>query len=398
MKRRYFLSLSLVICFCLSSAVFGASRSGVNELESYYFPYVSGNVLTEYNFSSLVHNNAGNKDEGDKKSMGYLEIESNLNFHIMNRISIRNKLNFRPVQKRYKDDENSDYYGEEGYLRRKYYFNKYDAIFEELVFQYQDDQFLLGFGKYNPTFGTAYDKSKYHGVFDTRVAEDYELDEKIGFYVGMILPMFNLRFNSFFSDDTFMSRGLLGNRDRYDIDGVAGNTGQLNNFSITADFAVEDLKFNVGFKRLSVKGDKSSSERGYAVGVEKLIEETESRFGFIPFAEFSYTNNYRGTYGRDKGYLTIRLPLFYGGWSLVGTYSGSIDKEDGFKDYKNYLAQFTIGYKFDNGIMIDASKSFERETYKDSATTKNSYKLDSWGLRLSYMLDFDRSYERDEDN
>lgn len=362
-----------------------------NYKETYYFPYIVGNILTEYNFSSLTKNKYGNKLYTDEKNIGYLNIESKLNIYFLNHLSLKNTLIFKPISDRLNDTKYiyNDFYGKEDYLKRRIYFNKYDIIFEELALEYKEEQFLFGVGKYNPTFGTAYDKAKYHGIFDTRISENYELTEKIGFYIAMILPMFNLRFNSFYNDTEFLSKSLFGTRDRYNAIIGAGNTKKLNNFSISSDFAIYDWKINFGIRRLAVNNLSEKAEKGYVFGLEKLIIESENEFGFIPFTEFSYIENYNGTKDRNISFFTLRLPIYYGGWNLIGIYSLNFDHEKNFKNYKNYIAELTLGYKFDSGLMLDVSKSIERETDKISKTKKNSYKLDAWAVRVSYMINFD---------
>ncbi len=385
-----------IICLLLlTNSLYAADNNKNSSLENYYFPYITGNILIEYNFSSLNNGNYGNKIERDRRNLSYFEIESGLNFHILNKVSLLNKLVFKPTNKRFTKNVDNDFYGKEKYLRRKFYFNNYDIVFEELNFEYKEDQFLFGLGKFNPTFGTAFDKAKYHGVFDTRIIEDYKLTEKIGFYVSMTLPMFNLRFNSFFNDKSFLSASLFNQRNRNKINRRPGNTNRLNNFSLTSEFAVNDLKFNLGIKRLAVKQYDERAEKGYVLGIEKLINETFNGFGFIPFTEFSYIKNYNGINNRDKFFTTLRFPIYYDGWSIIGTYTTSLDKEKSFKNYRDYLAQITIGYKFENGIMFDISKTIGKESYKDgdpikiANKMKNSYKTDSWDVRLSYMLNFD---------
>ncbi len=384
----------LIYLLLLTTELYANNKNN-NKLENYYFPYVTGNILTEYNFSSLDKSNYGNKIEKDRRNLSYFEVESDLNIHLYNKISLVNKLVLKPMNKRFTRNIDNDFYGKEKYLRRKWYFNKYDIFFEELNFEYKEDQFLFGLGKFNPTFGTAYDKAKYHGVLDTRIVDNYELVEKIGFYVAMNLPMFNLRFNSFFNDKSLLSASLFDHRNKNRVNRRPGNTNKLNNFSLTSDFTINDLKFNLGIKRLSVKGKDERAEKGYVIGVEKLIEETPSGFGFIPFTEFSYIEDYNGMKNRDKFFTTLRIPVYYGSWSIIGTYSTSFDKEKSFKNYIDYLAQITIGYKFENGIMLDVSKTIGKESYKDgdpvkiANRTKNSYKLNSWDARVSYMLNFD---------
>ena len=162
----------------------------------------------------------------------------------------------------------------------------------------------------------------------------------------------------------------------------------LNNFSLTADFGIYDYRINAGFRRLSSSND-NTAEKGYLLGFERLIEETETSFGILPFVEYAFIENYNGTKNRDMNYLTARLPLFYKNWNITPSYSVRLDRESGFKNYKSYLTQISIGYKFNNGIMVDVSKNLGRESYKTSMSDKYSYKVNSTDFRLSYMLIID---------
>ena len=375
----------LLILLFISSSAFATEKA------SYYYPYVTGNVLFEYNFSRLDSKKYGNKLYDDKMNLSYLQIESLLNIHLFDSFSLKTNMLFMPFANRLSGSQYyyNDFYGKDNYLRRKDYFSRYDIIFEELAFEYKEEQFLIGAGKFNPTFGTAYDKSKYYPVFGTRIAEDYELREKLGFYVAMMLPMFTLRGNFFYNDDTFLSASLFGNRKRYEADKGVGNEHKLNNFSITADFGINDYRINLGIRRLAAGNTADSAEKGYVVGFEKLIEETDISFGVLPFAEYAFIEDYNGTKNRDMSYFTFRFPLFYKNWNITPSYSVKLDREDGFKDYKSYLTQISIGYKFNNGLMIDISKNLGRETYKTDLASKNSFKLNSTDFRLSYMLMWD---------
>lgn len=385
------LILSLCFCFIINNAI--ALDNSTEEKDSYYFPYLTGNILTEYNFSRMDSRSDGNRFYKDKRNLSYLQIESNLNLYISNNFLIKTNTVFRPVLNRMEDKTRyyDDYYTFEKYFRRKAYFDRYDIIFEELAFEYKEEEFLFGLGKFNPTFGTAYDKSKYHPIFGTKIAEDYELTEKLGFYVGITLPMFNLRGNFFYNDDTFLSRSLFGNRSDYDAEKGVGNEKSLKNYSITADFGIQDYRFNLGVRRLGAENSFERAEKGYVIGVEKLIEETPNAFGFLPFAEYSFIENYNGTKNRDINFFTVRLPLVYRNWNFIAAYSLKYDDEDHFKDYKSYLAELGVGYKFRNGIMVDVAKINERETYKVSATEKASFKTDSFGIRISYMYLFEEN-------
>jgi hypothetical protein len=380
--------------FIILMTVFFATNLRAEETskkEKYYFPYIVGSVLTEYNLTYLRAEEYGNANKNDNRGLAFLNLESNLNIYLFNNFSLKNKSIIRPVNKRMDNPEQfyNDYYTREDYMKRRIYFSRYDVIFEELAFEYREDEFVFGIGKFNPSFGTAYSNSKYHGILDTRIAESYELKEKDGLYVELNFPIFILRGSFFHNDTDFLSRSLFGNRGTYINGKNVGDKKNLDNFSVSTEFSVEDLKFNLGIRRLAANNRSDSvAEKGYVFGVEKLIEETEGSFGFLPFTEVSYIENYNGTKNRNLTFITARLPAYYEGFSIIGSYSIMLDRENNFKTYRSYIAQITLGYKFRNGLMVDISRSSERESFKSSQNSRESFKLSSTGFRVSYMIEF----------
>lgn len=381
--------LFFIILFCMIN--FSVFAKSSDYKENYYFPYLVGNILGEYNLSIKDSGSSGNKIYNDGKVLSYLQLESNLNIHIFNNLSIKTNTIIKPVLSRLNNRiySGNDYYGLERYMKRKKYFDRYDVIFEELALEYREEEFLFGIGKFNPTFGTAHDKSKYHPTFGTKISEDYELTEKIGFYFAMTLPMLTLRGNFFYNDSTILSNSLFNHRKEYKKLGNVADSKSIQNFSVSADFSVDDYKINLGFRMLEADNSNYLDEKGYVIGVERLIENCGNGFDIIPFFEYVFMKNYKGERGRDMNYFTARLPFIYNSWNIIASYSGKFDQEKGFKDYKTYLAQIGIGYKFNNGLMLDVSKNFERQSYKISSDKKTSFKINSIDARLSYMIKFE---------
>lgn len=381
----------ILFCFCFIIT----NKANSNEL--------TGNVLLKYNFNALNGSKYKYKKD-DNISNGYFEIYSTQDANLFENLYLRSTMVFRPVGRRnyhgnygdhsYVDNNsllNDDFYGKENYLRRKIYFNHYGLLLEEIAFEYREDAFLFGLGKFNPKFGIAYDETKMIGNMSTRLAKDYEMKEKIGGYIGLNSEFFKLIFNTFYDDNTFLSDSLFSNRGRDKREGGVGNTKKLNNFSIYSELIFNEFKINLAFRRLANVTSKESSEKGYVFGIQKYFEETDYSIGANPLFEIAYLDNYNGNKYRDLSTATFRLPIFYKGWQLVASHSYQFDREKEKKNYFGYITEISLGYKFNNGILLNVGKDWGKDinkTVDNTGREKENYKFKSYSVMLSYNYEF----------
>jgi len=368
------------------------------------YPKITGEILTEYSTDTLI-NSSSKVDTADDRTNGQLNLEPIFKLHLNDKWSFKTAWKFRPVEERlYQGDiwaRNASYivggngtddrYGKEDYIERKFQWDTYGLIIEELTVDFRGEDLAFGLGKFNPTFGKAFDKSKYHGIYGTWMPEQYELTEKFGAYVSMLFENAELRFNLFFDDTTGMSRSAFKDRKRDKSAGGAGNTEKPNNYSLTLEGNYEQFGYNVGFRYLDTDKSYEKNEKGFVLGLDYLKEFETNNFIFIPFAEVAYFDNFDGMNGREIWYTTVSLPLIYKGWNVVVSETFKHDDEPTYKDYQSYLAQFSIGYKFKNGIMLDFARKEQRYVIKANnipSPQKDSRKADSWGLMISYMYKF----------
>lgn len=375
------------------------NTNNTKDSNSFVFPYLSGNLLFRYNADFLTGHHR--KDFlGKNNSMSYADVEANLNVNFTETFSIASKLVFEPTQKRtYKGSVyTNDFYAQEKYLKRKHYLKEYGLKVEELYAQYKNDDFNAGVGKFNPSFALGYDKTRYIGTNGSRFTEEYELTEKVGAFASMNLPFFRFRANFFFDDTSFLSDSVIRNRKKLKKDIVAGDTNKMNNFSLTTEFLLpEDFKINLGMRRLAVEKRYLDPEYGYTFGIEKIFDDI-SGFEIIPFFETVYLNNFRGEKERDVYYATLNIPFIYKNWNFTITESAKLDRNNKKTRYNtvkygnktSHFTQFNIGYKFENGIMFDVSKTFGKEYKKfDDSNKKLKSDLNSWNFVLSYVLNVD---------
>jgi hypothetical protein len=281
-------------------------------------------------------------------------------------------------------------------LARKHHFVEgYGIVAEEIDFEYREESFLLGIGKFNPTFSYAL-KNKYYGVNGIKIVSSYQLYERLGFYVAMISPMFNARVNFFRNDTTFLSRSLINDRGDYNskVD-VGSEANIMENFSITVDFPFSDNhKFNLGFRKLAADNNKNKkSELGYVAGMEFLFEETRDTLGSAPAMELVFLQNHNGDPSKNTLFTLLNIPIFYDKWNFGLSWSAKIFKlkETGDNRIKgSNIIQASVGYTFKNGITIDFSRKYENDhrSTSDGKGVQNE-KFSSWGVGISYLLKFE---------
>lgn len=229
-------------------------------------------------------------------------------------------------------------------------------------------------GKFAPGFGTAWDVTP--GVYGADFAGDYELSEALGLGLayefkagaaGTITAGANL----FYADNTILSESLFTNRGRNRVGaGGPGNTGKLNNFSVTLDGsdipAVEGLTWHLGYAHLQRGRGDISDVNAFALG---LAYERETGSGWTVGwnGEVVYATGWNGA--RDKAvYVTQGLSFAKDSWhaELAGTirqvryFAGGRDND--------LLAQVSAGYEFENGVDVSLGYAFAREAREEAHT------------------------------
>lgn len=378
--------------------------------ENLLFPRLDGRILTEYYINNLL------KDKerislDDKKTNGYLYTELDFKLRFTKGISLTSKWYLEPVDDRlYTGDiyaenpnyiignaNNNDFYGKEDHIKRKFHFWDYGLGIETLNISYEASNIALGIGKFNPSFGSAFEKSRFSGIYGTVLPEEYELTEKIGGYISALLPFGNITFNLFFNDETDLSGTMFRKTGKNKAEGTVGNTNKLNNYSLTFNGNFETFKLNLGFRQQyneSKNNIEEVKETGYVAGLEYLIE-LDYNIVFKPLAELTYITNYMSMENRKVLYGTLFLPIMFENWHLM--FSGTIkyDKEKNYDRYNTYLAQISFGYKFDIGLMIDFARIWGKQYYKadtfdnlgkdgEKWETQNN----SWAFMISYVYKF----------
>lgn len=370
------------------------------------YPRFEGQILAEYYVDSLIHNE-DKVNPADSKTNYYLNAEALLKLKFKEGFFLETKWQLSPVNGRlYTGDIyannpeyfvgnslNSDFYGKQNYVKRKFQTSNYGLAVETLNIGYKNKDLVVALGKINPTFGRAFEKSRFSGIYGITMPEEYELVGKIGGYISTILPIGTITLNAFFDDMTDLSRTMFKSLKRDRSKGGAGNTEKLNNFSLTYDGNFENLSVNFGFRYLDVDLKGEDTEKGFVIGAEYLFE-LPYNVNFLPFIEAVYLDSFEGMKSRNVGYLTAFLPIIIDNWHFIFTNTTKYDHEDGYKNYTSYLTQLSLGYRFNCGLMIDFARIWEKYAKKADgfigvgAREKWLKHADSWALMISYSFKF----------
>lgn len=246
------------------------------------------------------------------------------------------------------------------------FFGDVGLYVDTLSLQADMGNFSFTAGKFGPGFGRAWDNTP--GIWGTDFAEDYELAEQIGFGASYAIETgtagtHTIGANVFFADTTVFSDSLFTRRGRVSTaDGGAGNTGRLDNFSVTLDGAdfpsLPGFSYHLGYRHLSAGLGDLGSENGFVGGI---AQETELASGLVlaVSGEVAHFVNFGGTLDRAT-YFTPGLSLAGEHWH--GEVAGTVRRInfDGGGAQTDYLAQISAGYTFDNGIDISAGYAFVR--------------------------------------
>jgi len=361
-----------------SAVIFLSFFTSAQAKETSQYPNISGNVLTQFQTDRIVSGN----QKGIPSTNAFLYVESNVSLNIDSNWSVKTDWRMQPNDTlTTRDPVYPERYRTILSRNRGLNISDEGLIIEELKLQFQNEDLKFVAGKFDPTFGTVFNKSKRMGIFTAQFAEDYNLREKIGAGITALLEDSKITFNSFFNDTTGLSSSALNNRGRASRnDGVAGNTGTLSSYSISADgsnlFGYENWFYNVGYR--SLDADKTR-ETGFVVGSEYLYK-LSSLTSIIPLAEVVRINNFTGASGRTATYTTLSLIGKYSSWTASITHlTRNITMSQAIPKSTDKQLQLSVGYKFTNNITLDVTRATIKENGKSAGLM---------GLMASYIYQF----------
>ncbi len=247
---------------------------------------------------------------------------------------------------------------------------------EELYFAHDFGAARIKLGKFNPSFGMAWDAAP--GIYGVDFAEDYELTERVG--GGVDIPLApgsgaaTLSLASYFADTSFLSDSALASRGNVDkADGGVSNTQSLQSFSAQIAGEAGETGYTLGLRYQERGAGDVADEKGAVLGLTQPIRLGASKMGLL--GEVAWFPDYDG--GTDH--------------ALYATFGASVDLQGPFgasavyalRDVENtqadHLATLSLDYELADDMVLSAAYRYGREGGEDNHTI---------GLLFAYEFSF----------
>lgn len=371
---RNILQQFLLIFFLSSSALYAQQLK--------QFPNISGSVLFQVQADRIISSSKNNAPPNN----AFIYIEDNMSLNFNKNWSAKTQWRIQPNNiLTTRDPVNPERY--RTFLQSDRGLNLSDTglIVEELKVNFENDDMRAFAGKFDPTFGTAWRKSKRIGVFASQFTEDYNLREKLGAGITALLEGSNISFNTFLNDTTDLSKSAISNRGRASSNsGLAGSTGTLSSYSFSAEgenfLTIDNWYYNFGYRSLGInKVANNAREQGYVFGSEYLYKIGRDS-SLIPFVEIVKIKNFTGERSRDAQYATFALIGKYSSWTASSSFvTRNIKQPQRSSNINDRQLQFSIGYKFTDNLTVDVSRADIKENGSKGALL---------GATISYFYKF----------
>lgn len=363
MNRQHLSSLAMGAAFLVAGGTFAmaADPDPIEAPASY--PRISGEIEVE-----IENDNVFKSDDPTAKMNDlYATIGLALAFELTPMFSIQTGMTFEPVLDPTPPGKDR-WFGDEG------------VYVEEIYAQFENGPFRLFAGKFNPSFGTAWDKAP--GIYGADFAEDYQLTERIGGGAAVTLGdeatigEHTLTANVFFADTSFLSNSGFTKRGRTKkASGGLSNTKSLESFSITVDGekvpALAGVAYHAGFSFQKKGVSETHNETGFVFGLSGEVD-LGNEIGLGWLGEVAHLNNAGGAAG-NATYYTAGVELIRGPWNTAFSFT----HRDAATQDK--LFQASAGYEFENGLSINGGYRFDRQAKVDGHTL---------GVVLAFGTDF----------
>lgn len=257
------------------------------------------------------------------------------------------------------------------------FFDDVGGYVEELYAQFLFGPVRLFAGKFDAAFGQAWDLTP--GIYGTDFAEEYELVERVGAGFGVsvqatVVGDLDLTASLFTMDTSQLSRSIFAKRDQVKTsDGGAGNSGELDSFSITLDGRnipmLSGIAWHLGYSHQE-KGktaDDLSDETGLVAGLygsHKLSDTISLEW----VGEIAQLQNVGGG-PDDVTYYTLGGVLtFSERYNLaIAHTTRSFDIAAG-ADIDDTNTQFSVGMEIHDGWSLDVGYKITEENNVESET------------------------------
>jgi hypothetical protein len=333
------------------------------------FPDIRGGILVEIQ---------SDPDPDTRRRNQFLKVEPALSIGLSEHLSIEAGFVLEPVSD---PQPGGDHWFDD------------EGLFAETLFlRWERGRFALHAGKFNPSFGFAWDLAP--GIYGVDFAEDYEITERIGFggaieFGNPAFGLHRLGADAFFVDTSPLSRSLLHDRGRTRrSDGGPGNTRSPESFSITLRGGgiprLPGLTYNLGFANQHRADVGGRTERDAVAGLA---------YGFSPFegleiellSEYAHLQHAEGANER-RHYFTQSASASLGDWNVALSYTGRWIHGRDDRSHRDFLFQVSAGHAWEIGAggrfgVIGADVGWR-------CAREEGVRGDGFGARVRYALAF----------
>jgi hypothetical protein len=345
------------------------------------YPKFAADGHIELRFDSFPRSDLADNERFDLNLHG----DANFGFYLMRELSLQTTLKVESVR--------------DPRPGRDRTFKGTGLFAEQLYVDYDSEHFGLYAGKFNPTFGMAW--ARLPELLREEFAEEYETTEMIGLggavkFAPAGLGKHEINAAAFFVDTTVLHRSLLSSPKAEDErtsrishlrrrDGGPGNTGELNNFSVTLDGgqfeAAPGLFYHLGLRHLSRGRTELRDETAYAAGIGYRFAFADGT-ALTPLIEYVHFRNFEGG-TESANMLTVGLTLELERWTIgiAGARRHiNVASIDG-PDVTDWMAGFNVSREIGHRFELGAGYRHERIEGVHSDWIR---------LYLGYHFDFSR--------
>lgn len=237
---------------------------------------------------------------------------------------------------------------------------------EEVKLNYAQGAYAAWAGKFDPSFGTAWDYGR--GIWSEDFAEDYEIAEKLGAGVSYTFETANagnhtLSATSFFADTSFLSSSTITRRPQARLsDGGASNTEDFGSYTVSLDgenvLGVEALSYHLAYRSLGEQDEGQSAatddESGVAAALNYAFPVSDTVQVDV-LGEVVTLSDFNGVRDADVNYYSASsIFTLYEDWNITAGYTKRDTQNDGSgAEFDDHLLQLTGGYDFGNGLTAE---------------------------------------------
>lgn len=352
-------------------------------------PRVEGEWLLEFSNDTTVTSD----DPAAELSDTYLKSEAAIGWFLNDHVSVQAQFTFEPVL----DPTDDRVFEDQGLFA------------EQLYFQVEYEPVRFFAGKFNPSFGKAFELGP--GVYGNEFGEEYEITEKLGFGAaltgkGTAFGTLELTANVYHADTSGLSNSVFTSRGKASLsDGGASNTADLDSVSVTLDGSdipgLPGIAYHLGYRyQAAGRLIDDEDEHGFVAGLYGE-HELGGGYGLVWIGEVAYLDGVGGytpgipdpvtddfnAPGRgidSVTYATLGATVTYDIYNLALAYTGRFhgddgragDPADGFEDYQ---LSVSAGAELSHGWALDVGYKFLHDQDVDSHTI---------GARLAKTLTF----------